>query len=151
MSYNSNDIKRLTVQVDSLSRNTFKAQFAKAVKEFPLLGLVSISKIGERDDSFTHTPSRRNWVAGDASPASCDSDPNRVESAGGQPIRSFTTLHELGYKICQFDCRDKTVKDIVEEKEYAVSIGLMNVLANRFWKGNPEMMQYGVTNHPSIT
>ena len=151
MSYNFNDIKRLTATVDSLSRSVYKAQFAKAVKKFPLLGLVQISKIGERDDSFTYSPSRRNWVAGDASPASCRSEPNRVETSGGQPIRSFTTLHELGYEICAFDCKDETLAKVVEEKEFAVAMGLMNVLAKRFWEGNPEMMQYGITNHPSVT
>ena len=151
MAYNYDDVKVLTAQVDTISKRVAADAYASQVEKFPLLGLVPVSTIPETQTSFEYTPETRLWVAGDASPATCRSEPNRVETARGVPIKGFNTLHELGYEICALDCRDKSLEEIIIEKEKAVSLGLLRVLSNRFWKGNPQMLQYGITNHPSIT
>lgn len=133
--------------VNRISSRVRARAFAAAQDVFKLNGLTTIRQISEYAETFEYTPRVRNMIMGDVSPASCKSEPVGVEVASGDSMKGFTVLHEIGYEICMLDCK-RDLEEIVYEKEHAAAVMLMNHLYNKFWWGNPELMQYGLTNHP---
>lgn len=135
------DVNRISVRVRARA-------FAEALNTFKLSGLTTIRAISNYAETFEYTPKTRNMIMGDISPASCKSEPTTVDVASGDTMKGFTVKHEIGYEICIMDCKDNNLETLVYEKEVAAATMLLHHLYRKFWFGNPELMQYGLTNHP---
>ena len=140
-------VAQLEREVNRISNRVRARAFNEALSIFSLNGLTTMRMISEFAETFEYTPKVRNMIMGDVNPASCKSDPTTVDVASGDTMKGFTVLHEIGYEICLMDCKDD-LEQIVYEKELAAATMLLNHLYNKFWFGNPELMQYGLTNHP---
>lgn len=149
MPFEFNDVEQLRKRINTISKAEFERAYRNSLSTFPLLGLVKIDKIDNTETSFKYTPQTREYMAADASPATCHSEPNTVEMAEGDEIKGFTNRHELSYEICKSSCKEDLL-ELIRKKERVVAIGLLKILSDRFWLGNPSMLQYGITNHPAI-
>lgn len=149
MPFYATNVRQLERDVNRISAQVRQAQWLRALSVFRLNGLTTIETIGDTEETFTYTPEERNIVMGDASPASCKSSPMIVDSAMGDEMKGFTITHETAYEICLKDCKTtNTLRSKIEKGEYNTSVVLLNHLYNKFWYGNPELMQFGLLNHP---
>ena len=147
-----NDIKKLVRDVDSISRNVMSAAVDEAISIFPLDTLIPITTIGEDDKMFEYTPKDREYIFGanGVQPASCSSTPTDVGTSGGEKIKGLTHLYEIGYSICMNECKPATLEEEIYKKEKASATALLYMLYQQLWYGVPELMQYGLLNHPLI-
>lgn len=145
------DIRKLENDIRRISRNEYRSAYARMVKKFPLLSLVGFKLItDENETSFEYTPKNRMFVSGESSVSTCTSEASTVESVNARPIRGFTQMHEIAYEICKSECTKKTLRELIIEKEEASAYILLQFLSERFFRGAPTLMQYGITNHPMI-
>lgn len=149
MPFFSKNIRQLERDVNRISLAVRQAQWMNALAVFRLNGLTTIEQISETEETFSYTPQERNIILGDASPASCKSEPMIVDSAMGETMKGFTIQHEAAYEVCLKDCKEEaTLQMKVEQGEFNTAVVLLNHLYNKFWYGNPELMQFGLLNHP---
>ena len=147
-----NDIKQLVRDVDRISRTIMPQAVNDAIENFPIEPLVPLQPIDEDEKMFEYTPKDRSYIFGanGVQPASCSSTPPNVEMSGGDSIRGLTNLYELGYTLCMTECKPNSLDEHIYNNEYAVATGLLYMLYQQLWYGNPELMQYGLINHPLI-
>ena len=138
---------QLERDVNRISARVRGPAFRAALEVFKLTGLTTVKPISAYAETFEYTPKTRNMIMGDISPASCKSEPTTVDIASGDSMKGFTVKHEIGYEICLLDCKGD-LEELVYDKEYAAAVMLLHHLYQKFWFGNPELMQYGLTNHP---
>jgi hypothetical protein len=149
MPFYTKNVRQLERDVNRISNNVRQTQWLTALKSFRLNGLTKVETIGETEETFSYTPEERIIIMGDASPASCNSTPMVVDYASSEEFKGFTVTHEVGYEVCLKDCKtDNTLISKVTHGEYSSSVVLLNHLYNKFWYGNPELMQFGLLNHP---
>ena len=147
-----NDIKALVRDVDRISRNVMPSAVNAAIENFPVDTLVPITTIDEDEKMFEYTPKDRSYIFGanGVQPASCSSTPVDVETSSGDTIRGLTHLYESGYSICMSECKPNSLEELIYEKEFAVATALLYMIYQQLWYGVPELMQYGLINHPLI-
>lgn len=134
--------------VNQCSRRVRSEAISQALDTFRLAGLATIREIAEDETTFSYTPKSRNIIMGECTPASCKSTPTTVDTAGGDTIRGFTQPYESAFEVCFKDCRENDLCDLVLDKEIAALMQLYFKAYNNFWFGSPQLMQFGLTNHP---
>lgn len=150
--YKYNDIKRMTRDVDTVSRRIMQQAFNDAMRDFEGQMFLDIQPLGENDKTFEYTPKDRKYIFGanNVQPASCSSIPGDVEMSGGDTIEGFTHLFESGYHLCMERCNKDSLEQDIYDKEYAVATALIHMLFQQMWYGIPEYIQFGLLNHPLI-
>ena len=152
MAYKYNDIKRMTRDVDSISRRIMMRAFNDAMADFEGQLFLDFQELGEDEKMFEYRPKDRKYIFGanNVQPASCSSLPGDVEMSNGDSIKGLTHLFESGYHLCIHECEANSLEEEVYNKEYAVAMSLIHMLFQQMWYGIPELMQFGLLNHPLV-
>lgn len=152
MAYKYNDIKRMTRDVDTISRRIMQRAFNDAMADFEGQLFLDFQELGEDEKMFEYRPKDRKYIFGanNVQPASCSSLPGDVEMSSGDSIKGLTHLFESGYHLCIHECEANSLEEEVYNKEYAVAMSLIHMLFQQMWYGIPELMQFGLLNHPLI-
>lgn len=147
-----NDVKVMLRDVDRISRNVYLQAFNDAMTDFEGQILLDLMPLGEDEKMFEYTPKDRQYIFGanNIQPATCSSVPVDVETSAGDTVRGITHLFETGYHLCINECNKTSLEEEVYNKEKAVSLALVNMLYQQMWYGIPELMQFGLLNHPLI-
>lgn len=147
-----NDVKQMERDIDRISRNVYRNAFRDAMRDFQGQMFLDFQELGEDEKMFEYTPKDRLYIFGanNIQPASCSSVPADVDSSSGDTIRGLTHLFESGYHMCIETCNKTSLEDEVYQKEYAVAMALIHFLYQQMWYGIPELMQFGLLNHPLV-
>ena len=147
-----NDVKQMVRDVDRISRNVYLSAFNDAMMDFEGQIFLDLMSLDEDEKMFEYTPKDRQYIFGanNVQPASCSSVPMDVETSSGDTVRGLTHLFESGYHLCIEKCNKDSLEEEVYNKEKAAALVLINMLHQQMWYGVPELMQYGLLNHPLI-
>lgn len=148
MAYSYKSSEALAAAVNSVPNSVRQSAWNDAMDSFKLFDMVPIKTISEDSEKFEYEPKKQRFVFGDIVPASCSSKPMPVKSSSGDVFKGFTFRHQAVYDLCIEKCNKKTVSEDVYDGEADVATVLMTYAQQSFYFGNPEMMQFGLVNHP---
>jgi hypothetical protein len=151
--YFFDDLPRLQRAVATASSSTRNAEWTRAMAEWMLVRLVDLSRsrLSRADilnGHYTYQPQVRQFIAGDPTPSTCESDPQEVDTRHGVPLTVQIHSWEKKYRICRTSKLSNSLADDVREGEFAVAMSLGHLLFSEFWYGLPAVGSFGIFTHP---
>lgn len=151
MAWKFTDLDAFRNRVQAISNDVAQSEFNRAAGEWRLGEIVPVGALPQATldtGYYKYNPQLRLFVAGDPTPATCESDPQEVDYSVGDPISVKANTWEKKHRICRMsDCME-TLEDKVAGNEFAVGLAIGELHFQEFWYGYPTLGTYGLFNHP---